>query len=183
MARLWQGAAGPRKRRVTCQLCGTKFKGQPGERCPHWRRHLKSPNNPGWQSDASSVPGAADYYQCFDVRLYGEAADGTTYDRVFSKITSIHTTVRRRHLKEMLREDMEYREVRARRREWRERLIYLGGATAKQSEAYKLHVEGGLSVEAVGQALGIQKASAQARIEGAKVHEDRARRRSILSSS
>jgi hypothetical protein len=185
MARLYEGDR-PRKRHVKCPLCGTKFKGQAGEQCPYWRRHLTTPNNPGWH-------GAADYLQFFDVRLYAQDADGQTYERVIDQdlqgAVALKTGIeasRRYHLPEldqMSRQDREAAKRRiAKRKEWRERRIYLGDATAKQMEAYKLHIEGDMSIAEVGLALGIEKRSAQARIDAAKAHEARTRRLVIISS-
>jgi hypothetical protein len=184
MSRLYESAA-KRRARVKCPSCGTKFKGQAGEKCPYWRRHLTTSNDPGWK-------GAADYLQFFDVRLYAQDADGQTYERVIDQDLQGAVALRtgreaadRYHLSEldqMSRRDREaaLRRI-AKRKEWRERRIYLGDATAKQLQAYKLHVEGGMSVAEVGLALGIEKRSAQARIDGAKAHETRTKRQVIIS--
>jgi hypothetical protein len=160
-------------RRVKCPECGTKFKGQPNESCPEWRRHLKSANDPGWS-------GPADYVTFFDIRLDDEDGNEIPFEDLegaVGKKTGGHSKV----LEKAIQRDAKARA--ARRSDWRARRLYIfGRATVKQMAAYKLHIEGGMSHAEVAQKLGIGTKAARARIEAAKVHEDRARKQEVIKS-
>jgi len=74
------------------------------------------------------------------------------------------------------------RAKRTRLAEWKAlHLPYLANATPKQVEAYRLHVESGLSVQAVADEIGRSKRTAQDRIEGAKRHERAAWRKAQIA--
>jgi hypothetical protein len=157
-----------------CPECGTKFKGQPNESCPYWRRHLKSSNDPGWR-------GPADYVTFFDVRIDDPDGNEIPFEDLGGAVARKTTGGGGKVLERAIQKEAKARV--ARRRAWREIRVYIfGRATAKQMKAYQLHVEGGMSHSEVAEELGIGTKAARDRIEAAKVHEDRARKQEVIKS-
>lgn len=68
-----------------------------------------------------------------------------------------------------------------RRREWASIIAHLGQATDKQREAYRLHIEQGLTFPEVASRLGISQDAVKDRLKKARQHEQTSQRRAKIA--
>jgi hypothetical protein len=180
MSKFYPPSGSPKKRLVTCS-CGVRYKSDGTTPCPSAKWHGFV--DPGWK-------GPADYDRFFDQRLYdrrGRERRGWL-ERAVKQVVSRRTglTLSGRGLQAVFREERETQARLAERKQqrlaWREIEPHLTDATPKQREAYRLHVERGRSYQAVADALGGTLRSARDLIEKARAHEERSKRKAIISA-
>jgi Sigma-70, region 4 len=181
MSKFYPPSGPPKKHLVRCS-CGVRYKSDGTTPCPSAKWH--GFDDPWWNK------GPADSDRFFDQRLYdrrGRERSGwleRAVERGGSRRTGL--TLAGRGLQTVLREEREAQarlaERKQRRLAWRETEPHLTDATPKQREAYRLHVEGGQSYKDVANTLGGSLRSARDLIEKARAHEERSKRKAIISA-
>jgi hypothetical protein len=160
----------PSRRQVRCPRCGTLVSLTKGQPMPTWEQcdHMSRTSVNAWMFDGSAEHDGPKY---FAPRLNLNRA------RVVSTAVRLPKPASMADEKAKRREAEEIQQRRKLRQAWAEIVSHLARATDKQIEAYRLHVEQGLTIKVVADKLSVSERAAKDRIEAARRHEQASRQR------